>query len=476
MSRSPAGRAGGEQPHARASAASGARDAIARSPGRGVRFTELARRVLRRLSSAGWAVADQCIVSASNFLTIYLFARYLSTSGFGAFMLAHTGLLLMTSMQAALVNQTHNVLAAGLPREEYQRFTSALLVLQASGCTAICLALGLVGWLVAAAFSPDVGSILIALAAAAAPWMGQEFVRRVLYTRSESRAAAINDAMTYGLQFIGAIVLVSTAGDRASPEQALFVLGGSSLAGVLLGIWQLRDHVRFRSLAPGAIAQTWGEVWNFGKWLTGQNSLVWLGTHGHAWVVGLLLGAEQVGLYRAVTHISNLMNPLRQAAYSYLPSRGSLAYQAEAAPGLARWVRHAAIGLLLAIVPFYVLLVGFPGSVLTFAYGERYAGADLALLLALSTIAQCITFSKFPLDIGLLALRATKAIFVVHLIPVALLFTAGIALIHMLGILGAALSGIVINAALLAATGNMYRKHMTQAGAHAAQAGARVSV
>ena len=131
-----------------ASAANGARATAAGSRRRrALRTTGLVRRALRRMSGAGWAVADQCIVSAANFLTIYLLARFLGTTSFGAFMLAHTGLLLLTSMQAALLNQAHNVLAVGLPHEEYQRFTGSLLVLQAAGCGAICAALGLVGLL-----------------------------------------------------------------------------------------------------------------------------------------------------------------------------------------------------------------------------------------------------------------------------------------------------------------------------------------
>lgn len=37
--------------------------------------------------------------------------------------------------------------------------------------------------------------------------MAQEFVRRVLYTRSDSRAAFISDSISYGLQLLGAAAL-----------------------------------------------------------------------------------------------------------------------------------------------------------------------------------------------------------------------------------------------------------------------------
>ncbi len=438
------------------------------------RFAERAARAALRLAGklggAGWALADQCLVSAANFLTIFLFARYLEIATFGAFMLAHTGLLLMTNMQNALVVQPHNVLAAGLPQADYRRFTGALVVLQAFYCLAACVALGLLGWLLGAAYSPAAGDTVIALALAAVPWLAQDFVRRVLYTRGLSRAAAANDGIVCGLQLFGAVVLVQSAAAWATPASALSVLGLSSAAGVLYGAWQLRDQVSFPDDGP-SYRRAWSETWHFGKWLTAQNGVAWFGAQGHSWAVGLLLGVEQVGIYRAVTHLVNLMNPLMQACFAYLPSRGSLAFLAGGADGLSRWVKRMQRVLLLALVPFGIVLAGFPGPVLELAYGGRFSDASLALILALAAIAQCIGFSKYPFDIGLLALRSPKSIFYAYLIPVVLLLTAGALLISLLGIMGVPLSVMVINTSLLVATRLAYNRRIREEAAapHAAE-------
>jgi O-antigen/teichoic acid export membrane protein len=100
--------------------------------------------------------------------------------------------------------------------------------------------------------------------------------------------------------------------------------------------------------------------------------------------------------------------------------------------------------------------VGFPDWVLGMAYGDRYATPELALILALSAASQCILFVKYPFDIGLLALRHTRAIFYIHLIPVVLLFTTGLTLIYFLGILGAPLSAMLISSLLLGITWRTY--------------------
>ena len=86
------------------------------------------------------------------------------------------------------------------------------------------------------------------------------------------------------------------------------------------------------------------------------------------------------------------------------------------------------------------------------AYGERYASPELALILALSAAGQFLTFIKFPFDIGILALGKPRAMFFLYAVPALLLFTAGVALVHWLGILGVPISGLLINATLLAAT------------------------
>jgi O-antigen/teichoic acid export membrane protein len=169
-----------------------------------------------------------------------------------------------------------------------------------------------------------------------------------------------------------------------------------------------------------------------------------------------------VGLYRAATHLANIMNPIRLAAYSHLPARASLALEAGGPRGLARWLTRTRVLMLFAIAPFVVVLGCFPGRALELAYGGRFTGNALASVLALVTLAQSISFIKFSYDLGLLALRSTRSLFLVYLVPVGLLFTLGIAAIHLLGLLGMAIFSLVSASALLAATRFMYRRRLRE--------------
>jgi O-antigen/teichoic acid export membrane protein len=277
-------------------------------------------------------------------------------------------------------------------------------------------------------------------------------VRRVLFTRGETKAVFVNDVLTYGLQVAGAVGVVLYFSDAPPPESALAALGASSLVGALVGTFQIRHHFALRELDRAAFREALGEVWQFGKWLGGQNMLAWVGAQGQSWIVAVLLGAEQVGVLRVATHLVNLLNPIRQAVFSYLPSRGSYTYHRGGTPALSRWVRQKFWLLSLGLLPLCAVLVAFPTPLLSMVYGERYASAEAALILSLCAAGQLLTFIKFPYDVGILALGAPRLIFYLSVLPVVLLVTLGVALVHWMGLMGVPVFGILVNAALLAAT------------------------
>jgi PST family polysaccharide transporter len=406
----------------------------------------------RGFAPAFWALADQCVVSAANFVTVFVFARSMATTAFGEFTIAQTVLLLLTGLQGALLAQPHNVLGPARSEQSYRRFTAALLLAQLVGGVLACGTIAAAGALMLSGPAPHAGGITIALACAALPWMAQELVRRVLFTRGESKSVFLNDVLTYGLQVAGAVAVVDYFGDASPPESALAALGLSSLVGALAGTFQIRHHFSLRELDRPALREALAEVWQFGKWLGGQNVLAWVGAQGQSWIVAVLLGAEQVGVLRVATHLVNLLNPIRQAVFSYLPSRGSYAYHHGGAPALSRWVRSKFWLLSLGLLPLCAVLVAFPEPLLALVYGERYATAEAALILSLCAAGQLLTFIKFPYDVGILALGAPRSIFYLSVVPVVLLVTLGVALVYWLGLMGVPVFGILVNAVLLAAT------------------------
>ncbi|HZF24771.1 MAG TPA: oligosaccharide flippase family protein, partial [Steroidobacteraceae bacterium] len=258
-----------------------------------------------RLRPAGWSVFDQCCVSALNFVSSWLLARSLPTAQFGTFALAYTGLMLVTGLQNAVIAQPHNVLAASWKDSRYTTFTTRLwgaqLLISLAGAALLAIAAAIAN-LIAHAHRFD---IVFLLALVMVPWMAQEFVRRVLYTRAAARDAAFNDLLCFGGQLAGVLILVNSPVPGAlTAKAALVVIGVASLLASIVGLVRLAGRGELQ-WGWGGFAGVWGawrEAWGFGRWLLAQNIVTWFGVNGNIWVVGALLGTHAVGVYRAVIH------------------------------------------------------------------------------------------------------------------------------------------------------------------------------
>lgn len=394
-----------------------------------------------------WALFDQGTVSLSNFLTVFLLARIMPIEAFGAFTFFQALLLSLVSIQSSLVTEPHNVLAAKMDDPEYRVFTTALAGVQvvlslALGLLLVALGLVLHLWLGGAT------SRLVAVLGIMLPaWLAQEFVRRVLYTRSLARAAFVNDFISYGCQ-LGAVLWFAFSGIAPSAEAALAVLGASSLVAAAVGVVQIRDHLVFRTgTGPERLAAV-GRAWTFGKWLLANNAINWFGNYGYTWLLTFMLGLGAVAEYRAAYHLVNVLNPLRQAAYSYFPSLGARAFRTGHVAGLVRWRRRVYALFAVPVIVIAAGLIVFAHPLLSLAYGSKYAGMGLEWVVAVGALSYFVNFARFPNEVVVSALERTRALFASSVISFVLLLTLGVALIYLLGIKGAPISQTVVGAVL----------------------------
>ncbi|MGH8772412.1 MAG: lipopolysaccharide biosynthesis protein, partial [Burkholderiales bacterium] len=336
---------------------------------------------LSRLHGPGWSIVDQSFVSAVNFLSIFLLARAMAPAEFGVFMVAYTGLLVLIGLQNAFVIQPHNYIGAPLEPREFNRFTGMLALMQLISSVGVCLLLAVAGLIVIASGFERYGLVVIALAAVAFPWLIQGFIRRAFYTKGRAKSAALNGLISYGLQLAGVVWITHSAGP--SPISALFIYGGAALVAALVGIHQMRDWFDFSgpSRLASRLQQTSSKVWNFGKWLVAQNMMGWFGMSGDTWVIAGILGTEAVGIFRAVVHLSGVLNPLRQAANAYLPARASLALHSGGRERLDKWVKRTTVSLQAAVLPIALAMILFPNPILHLAYGDKFSGYETLLAL-----------------------------------------------------------------------------------------------
>src|SRR5947208_16949040 len=84
------------------------------------------------LRSHAWGLFDQVLISATNFITMWLAGRAMKLDSveFGAFTLVYSAMLFANILQSSLVTQPHNVLAANRKGHDYATYTTSTAISQ----------------------------------------------------------------------------------------------------------------------------------------------------------------------------------------------------------------------------------------------------------------------------------------------------------------------------------------------------------
>lgn len=404
-------------------------------------------RPARRLVKDAWAVADQALISGTNFVTMVLVARGLgSPAEFGTFTLVYSALLFANILQVALVTQPHNVLGTSRLGEAYARYTTScgiaqlLLVLLEGSIALIAAAIAWQAHWSAAA-------MLVALVPSIIFWQLQEFVRRVLYTEGRHAAAFANDLISYGGQtvVIGALWLLDVLEGRGliathyswlTGSNALYALAATSALAAIVGVWQIRG-----SLSRHVTLSALGENWHFGKWLAGAEVLSWCSSlHMYLYLAAAIVGTAASGDLKAA---QILFGPMRVVAYyldTVLPIRfaRTLAQGGEGAmyQGLRRVLTRVAGPL----AGYCVLVALFARPLLRVTFGNQYVGASTVLMLYSGYA--LLTYLQMIVAASLKARRQTRFIFVGSACGVVVALAAGWGFITVFGTNGVILAMI----------------------------------
>lgn len=425
----------------------------------------------RRHEKVCVALFDQGCVSAANFLIVVLLARHLPLADFGVFMIAQLLLTLFTTLQNSVISQPHNVLGAQRAGTEFARLTfvlAVMLLLIAGAVALLAVAAGLIMWSLELILAAN---IAWALAMIVLPVAFQEFARRVLYTQSAARAAALNNGVTYGLQLFGIVAVTQGIGGvAATPVNALLALGIASAIGAILGGVQLRG-VFWRQTATlperhslSAFKTTFGESWRLGKWLSAQQTVAWLGSGANGWLLAAFLGPATYGLYRAAHQIVNILNPLRQAASNYLPSRAARVFSQQGVRTLREWHASMAWRIGAPFTAFAVVIAIAAEPLAQLFYGKEAALTGVQTIVALGALAYTLGMLRTPLDYTVLAMGGARPLFIRAVWVAVFVLTGGALLIWKFGIFGALLSEIIAALLALVLTIRVYRSGALSAG------------
>lgn len=325
--------------------------------------------LIKRYHHVNWTLADQAVVSGSNFVTGILLARFLGPESFGMFVLLQSIVLYFNSFQSALIFQPMMSAAPQMAEVQRANYLHGVFALQLMLCGVLSLLVGIFATMIYAFdFHIHLGidsNIIAAVIAALLAFQLQDWQRRYYFVQEKPSSAFLIDTISYGGQVtLLGICYLNNALDVAT---AFWIIAGSSFAAFAVGF--ARD-----SLLPVFLhAQT---VLKEG-WRTGRDYLVawqlqWLGSQGVLMFSAGAIGAEPVGGIRAAQNIVGPINIIFLAMDNVVPVVAAKRFSQKGVAGLLAYLgRITAFGSAL-LIPVLLVLALFASPIIEFLYGGSY--------------------------------------------------------------------------------------------------------
>jgi len=226
-----------------------------------------------RLSSyalkGSYAVIDQGLFAATNFIVNVLMARWLEPEVYGAFSIAFTVFLLISAFYTAVLTEPMMVFGAGKYKTDFSKYLGLLsyIHLGLSGIVALILAV------IAIVFhyldSPHLAGALLGLTIASPMLLFTGLMRSACYVRSRPQWAAAGGAIYLFLSVVALYLLLRAS--YLTPGRVFVSMG---VAALLTSIWfvgVLAPNRRF--VERRVFNSVLGDHWTFGSWNAAATAL-----------------------------------------------------------------------------------------------------------------------------------------------------------------------------------------------------------
>lgn len=363
---------------------------------------------LKKYSHINWALADQAMVSGTNFLTGVLFARFLGVAEFGRFTLAWMVVQFVASLQMAMISSPMMSIAPKQLAEAKSHYYASILIQQiifsvvSSGAVWACARFGHYidpKW--------QFEDLAVPLAIAVFCFQSQDFLRRWFFSQGRPAAAFFNDAVSYLGQLA---VLFYCYQLMVLDTKTVLYISAVTSALAFYGFFNL-GKLRYSYKDFKAHSK---RNWSVSKWLAASSLLQW--TSGNLFLIasGTLLSATAVGALKASQNIVGITHILFQGLENIIPVRASHYYAQMGVSGMIAYLRKAAIFGGLATFLIILPIILMPELLLKWVYGDEYM--EYGFVVIAYGIIYLVIFFSLPLRAALRALEHSRPIFYAYVV------------------------------------------------------------
>lgn len=259
-------------------------------------------------------IADQLLVSGSNFATGIILVRGLGLHGFGIFTVAYALILLANSVQLSFICSPMLTLAAlsdeGAPRK---RYLQGVFGIQLWFCVFAAVACAIVAGLFLL-FKPQFGAfdLLPVFLLCLVCYLMQDWLRRYYFAAGKAGNSLWNDAVSYVLQTIVLFALMVSS--QLTVRSTLWTIALTSGSAFVLGLaFERIGYSNEEAL----------EAWRLSRGLSRDlaiaSQLQWVVYQGAMLIGAAVVGAEAAGSIRATQNVVGPVNVAYQAMENIVP-------------------------------------------------------------------------------------------------------------------------------------------------------------
>jgi len=376
-----------------------------------------------------WALTDQAVVSATNFLTNIMLARFMGLREFGVFALAWMSVLFVNSLQNALI--VAPMMSIGPKQEEKDRPSYfGAVVFQELVLVSFCFVLVYTVLKVSGNFVrfSEIRHLALPLAVSAFAYQMQDFLRRYFFASRQGPRALADDALSYLTQ-LPILLFLHRAGTLNSAT-ALWAMAGTSLLGLLPGIlWVERLEFDWEWIGSVSVRH-----WKISRWLSASALLQW--TSGNLFIIAapIYYGAAAAGVLKASQNLMGVTHVWFQGLDNVVPVETARRLREGGVRSMLGYTRSILVkwgGLTLL---FAIVMATSPAFWLRLMYGPEMV--QYGYILRLYALLYVGIFLGGPLRAGLQALEFTVPIFWSYLAMTAFAFSFAGPMAKWLGLSG----------------------------------------
>jgi O-antigen/teichoic acid export membrane protein len=298
------------------------------------------------------ALASQALLSAASFGVGLILIRHIADAQYGLYILATNTILLVSSLQNALLNPPLANRAARLDAPALGRFVSGLFREQRRLIAALaCCAVLVTGVLWRVGLLPGPVALLCAATVLATlAVLYREFFRMVLYARRDARTVLGRDVLHAMLLVAGALFASITALPAVS---AMLLIGVAATASGLLLARAYRAAAPWTAPGEGGVLRS---VAPLALWSTAGAAIHWAFSQGYLFVVAGTLDMSAVAAIAATRLVMMPVNLLSAGLGSLMLPLACSWLQRHGMPRLRRRLLAGAAALGFATLAYFALL------------------------------------------------------------------------------------------------------------------------